>query len=186
MTTVSSNDPAQRLGLTPSGPASTPEIGTARPRVVTVAGVGGGVGTSTVAALLGALDVGLWTHHPIAVDVLVCSPTSQSTARAEHVIGQNLAGLGCRPLLVVVSDGVRGLPADSRARLTTLRPLCSAVVHLPRVPEWRQTVHPVLALAATEMRRPLAAARSALDLPDLPAATPPRRSRLRPHRKDST
>lgn len=186
MTTVSSNDLAQRLGLTPSGPAPAPEVGTAHPRVVTVAGVGGGVGTSTVAALLGALDVGLWTHHPIAVDVLVCSPASQSTARAEHVIGQNLAGHGCRPLLIVVSDGVRGFPADSRSRLTTLEPLCSAVVHLPHVPEWRQTVNPELALAAAEMRRPLAAARSALDLPAPPLATPLRRPRFRPHRKDPT
>lgn len=186
MTTVSSEQLAHRLGLSPSGPAPAAAIDPGQPRVITVAGVGGGVGTSTVASLLGALDVGLWTHHPIAVDVLVCSPTSQSTARAEQAIGQHLAAAGCTPLLVVVSDGVRGVPADSRSRLTTLRPLCREVVHLPWVAAWRDTVHPVLDLAIVEMRRPLTTARAALNLPPLPPAGHRRRSRLHRPRKDTS
>lgn len=180
--TLTSQDLARELGLAPSETPTAPTTersASSGHRVITVAGVAGGVGTSTVAALLGALDVGVWHHHPVPVDVVVCGPASASTARAERVVAEHLAPQGCRPVLVVVSDGVRGTPSDSRARLTTLTPYCSDVLRLPWIPTWRDLVAPSLVRLPPPLVAPTSRLRELLELPALPTPTPGRTRRFR-------
>ena len=142
-----------------------------RPRV---GGVAGGVGTSTIASLVDGADVGAWSMGPL--DVLVCRPTASSTAAAQRILGGDFQLLGCRPVLVVISDGLPGTPADSAARLTMLRPLCRAVIELPYAVQWRQStcaagdVH----AAPASFTRAVNRIRAALDQPrlsPLPSAT---------------
>ena len=174
--TLTSDDLGHRLGLL--GPCAAAVTTTsATPRVISVAGVAGGVGTSTVAALISSLDVGIWRQHPVAVDVLVCGPSSSSTAHAERIIATHLAGLGCSPVLVVVSDGHRRTPADSRARLTTLKPYCVDIVRVPWVPIWRDVAAPSLDPFPAQLAPLICEIQTALQLPVTQPASPRRRRR---------
>ena len=117
-------------------------------------GVAGGVGTSTVAATLGGLDLGVFTGRP--ADVVVCRATVASVLRAGRV-----AALCGRPV-VAVSAVDTGKPSSAlRSRLALLEPHTAAVVALPWVPQWRDLVDPLqqlhdqLAQPAGQLPRPV-------------------------------
>lgn len=106
----------------------------------TVAGVGGGVGTTTVAVALGGTDRGVFIGR--AVDVLVCRTTADSVIRAGRA-AQLIGGVGRRPVLAVTAvDGARPTRA-LLARLRLLEPHAAAVVLLPHVGFWRASATPL-------------------------------------------
>lgn len=106
----------------------------------TVAGVGGGVGTTTVAVALGGADRGVFTGR--AVDVIVCRSTADSVIRAGRA-AQLIGGLGPRPVLAITAvDGAKPTRA-LLARLRLLEPHAAAVVLLPHVPRWRASATPL-------------------------------------------
>jgi hypothetical protein len=110
-------------------------------RVPWVAGVGGGVGTSTVAAAVGGRDRGVFTGR--GIDVLVCRSTGESLLRATRAAPCVAAdGLG-PPVLAVSQDAPSGLSRPTTARLRLIEPYACAVVLLPFVPRWREVASPV-------------------------------------------
>jgi hypothetical protein len=117
-----------------------------RPPVVV--GVGGGVGTTTLALALRGRD-GEHTGH---ADVLVCRATVDSLRRAAAVLERS--GPGPRPVLAVTLDGARLPRGPVRARLRTLEPQANAVVLLPHVRMWR-TVDDPSAQAVTLLVAPV-------------------------------
>lgn len=159
----------------------TPERLPSRP---TVAGVAGGVGTSTVATAIGAFDRGLFTGR--GVDVLVCRATGDSLIRAGRAAQLCIDESGHPPVLAVTAIGGSGPSRPVTARLRLVEPHACAVVVLPYVKRWRELAAPLddvrglLAVTPAELPRPLrsyAAAlrelRSALHLPPLAPATRP-------------
>ena len=119
-----------------------------------VVGVAGGVGTSTVAATLAGLDLGVFTGRP--ADVVVCRATVASVLRAGRV-----AALCGRPVVAVTAVD-NGKPSSVlRSRLALLEPHTAAVVALPWVPQWRDLVDPLqqlhdqLAQPAGQLPRPV-------------------------------
>lgn len=111
-----------------------------QPHGPTVAGVGGGVGTTTVAVALGGSDRGVFTGR--AVDILVCRNTADSVVRAGRA-AQLIGGVGPRPVLAVTAvDGARPTRA-LLARLRLLEPHAAAVVLLPHVGLWRASAAPL-------------------------------------------
>lgn len=119
-------DRAARHLHTPNGP--------------TVAGVGGGVGTTTIAVALGGTDRGVFTGR--AVDILVCRSTADSVIRAGRA-AQLVGSVGLRPVLAVTAvDGARPTRA-LLARLRLLEPHAAAVVLLPHVGLWRASAAPL-------------------------------------------
>ena len=124
-----------------------------------VAGVGGGVGTSTVAAAVGGRDRGVFTGR--GVDVLVCRSTGESLIRATRAAPCVAAdGLG-PPVLAVSHDARTGLSRPTAARLRLVEPHAAAVVLLPFVPRWREVASPLdeardlLTRSPTGLPRPL-------------------------------
>lgn len=106
-----------------------------RPRV---AGVAGGVGTTTVAVALHAVDGGVYPGG-VPVHVLVCRSTMTSLASAQAAL--NAAPAGRPPVLAVVGDGAP-LTSAMRASLRMTEPHASAVVHVPHVAGMRDLVRP--------------------------------------------
>ncbi|WP_218600151.1 hypothetical protein, partial [Pseudonocardia oceani] len=128
-----------------------------QPRRPSIAGVGGGVGTTTVAVALSGSDCGVFTGR--AVDVLVCRSTADSVIRAGRA-AQLVNGVGFRPVLAVTAvDGTRPTRA-LLARLRLLEPHAAAVVLLPHVGLWRASAAPldglrqILGRSIDEMPRP--------------------------------
>lgn len=111
-----------------------------RPDGPTVAGVGGGVGTTTVAVALGGTDRGVFTGR--AVDVLVCRNTADSVIRAGRA-AQLVGGVGLRPVLAVTAVDGRRPTRALLARLRLLEPHAAAVVLLPHVGLWRAAASPL-------------------------------------------
>ena len=108
-----------------------------------VAGAGGGVGASTVASALGAVDAGLYRAGQ-PVHVLVCRLTMASIGDAQRAI----AAAPTAPVLAVVADIPRaGLTGGMRARLRMTEPLVPATVMLPYVSGWRDLADPWTAAA---------------------------------------
>ena len=102
-----------------------------------IAGVGGGVGTTTITHALWAFDADLYSAGE-PVDVLVCRTTTLSLGDALGAVGAAPAP----PVLAVVAD----LPAGARvplltgpvkARLRMVEPHVAALVAVPFVTEWR-------------------------------------------------
>jgi hypothetical protein len=117
-----------------------------RPPVV--AGVGGGVGTTTLALALRGHDAGTAVESAAGgatPDILACRGTVHSLCRAatalEHV------GPGPRPVVAVTLDGSRPR-GPLHARLQTLEQAASAVVLLPQVRRWRTVADPLPEAAA--------------------------------------
>ncbi len=115
--------------------------GRLRPRPLLVAGVAGGVGTSTWARVL---QTGL--RFPVAdagvyrggvVDVLVSSNTAASTAR----IGRALS-LCPRPPLLVVMHSASGQIAESRSHLRAVEPHITARFDIEHRRSWLETAEP--------------------------------------------
>lgn len=176
---------------------STPPSGAPYPgalRRPIVAGVGGGVGTTTVARALGGVDAGVFTGR--RVDVLVCRATGDSLVRAGRA-AQLVAGGAGRPAVAITSADARGPSRPVGARLRLLEPHARAVVLLPFVRRWRDLAVPLddvtglLSRPPQELPRPLR--RYAMAVRALHAAlgtAPPRPTRLaspsRPRRTSPT
>ncbi|MGD9530140.1 MAG: hypothetical protein AB7I38_11920 [Dehalococcoidia bacterium] len=107
-----------------------------RPRV---AGVAGGVGTTTIAVALHAEDGRVW-RGDVAVHVLVCRSTMTSLASAQAAAAA-AAARGSTAVLAVVGDG-GSLTAPMRASLRMVDPYVAGVVHVPYVAGLRDLVRP--------------------------------------------
>ena len=134
-------------------------------RAPVVAGVGGGVGTTTVAAALrghdaGRVTAGWWP------DILVCRGTLDSLRRAAAVL--ETADPEAFPVLAVTLDAARAARRPIRAHLELLEPDLGALVVLPYVRRWATLPDPVaeaahlLAEPADRLPRPLRAYAAAL------------------------
>jgi hypothetical protein len=137
-------------------------------RVPVVAGVGGGVGTTTVAAALRAHDAGRIAGRIAGrlPDILVCRGTFDSLRRATAVLDN--AGPEPVPVVAVTLDGARMLRGPLRARLDLLEADADALVLLPHVRRWGTLADPLaettrlLADPAERLPRPLRAYTAAL------------------------
>ena len=124
-----------------------------------VAGVAGGVGTSTLAAAMGARDRGVFVGRP--VDVLVCRATGDSLVRAGHAARLITQSTGRKPVVAVTSTDASGPSRPVTARLRLLEPHTSAVVVLPFIRRWRDVTAPLdearalLKVPRTDLPRPL-------------------------------
>ena len=127
-------------------------------RAPVVAGVGGGVGTTTVAAALrghdaGRVTAGWWP------DILVCRGTLDSLRRAAAIL--ETADPEAFPVLAVTLDAARAARRPIRAHLERLEPDLGALVVLPYVRRWATLLDPVaeaahlLAEPADRLPRPL-------------------------------
>jgi hypothetical protein len=142
-------------------------------RLPVVAGVGGGVGTTTVAVALRGHDAGRVAGT--CPDILVCRATLDSLRRTAVV----LDGAGPEPppvLAVTLAARVPRRPL--RAQLDLLEADAAALVLLPNVPRWCALVDPLAEAAqllvepAAQLPRPLRAYAAALrDLVTAVAAT---------------
>lgn len=101
-----------------------------------VAGVAGGVGTTTVAAALSATDGHVYRSGP--VDAVVCRDTVVSLGGAHSLIGH----VGTSPVLVVVASCRESTTKPARARIEMVRPHVRAVVTVPWVARWCELVNP--------------------------------------------
>jgi hypothetical protein len=132
-------------------------------RVPVVAGVGGGVGTTTVAVGLRGHDAGqVAGARP---DILICRATLDSMRRAAAV----LDGVGPEPPPVLaVALAARAPRRPLRAQLDLLDADAAALVLLPHVPRWGTLVDPLAEAAqllvepAARLPRPLRAYAAAL------------------------
>lgn len=115
-----------------------------------VAGVAGGVATSTVAVALGATDAGVFTGRP--VDVITCRATGDSLIRAATA-AQLIIGDGRRPPVVAVTAANSSGPSRPvSARLRLLEPHTSGVIVLPYVRRWASVAAPLNEVAALASR----------------------------------
>jgi len=109
-------------------------------RMPLVAGVGGGVGTSTLAAALRGQDRGIYRPGDL-VDVLVARASMVSLGAAARALPT------CpepRPVLMVVADQARGgLPDNAGHRLRMSQPYTAGIVHVPYVEAWRHLDQPI-------------------------------------------
>jgi hypothetical protein len=139
--------------------ASRHESRAARRARLSVAGVAGGVGATTVATAIGAVDRGVFVGR--AVDVLVCRATGDSLIRAGHAAQLVVAATGRKPVLAVTAADASGPSRPMTARLRLLEPHAAAVIVLPFVRRWRELAVPMdevrglLAVPRTELPRSL-------------------------------
>ena len=131
----------------PAGPVWANGWGVLRVRAPLVCGVAGGVGATTIAAALGAKDLGV--YHGATADIVVCRSTSMSVGAAHRVVN----AIPGKPVLVVVADGPLRIPAAVKARVTMVGPHVTAVVWMPYVEHWRQ-IDDVIAQAVAAPRHP--------------------------------
>ena len=124
-----------------------------------VAGVAGGVGTTTVARALAGLDRGVFTGRP--VDVLVCRATADSLVRAARAAYLISTQQPRRPVLAVNIADATCPSRPSLARMRLLEPHTAGVVVLPYVRRWRDLATPLddvaglLSRPVTELPRSL-------------------------------
>ncbi len=129
------------------------------PRAPLVAGVAGGVGTTTIARALAGVDRGVFTGRP--VDVLVCRATADSLVRAARAAYLISSQQHRRPVLAVNTADIAGPSRPGVARMRLLEPHTAGVVVLPYVRRWRDLATPLadvtglLNRPVTELPRPL-------------------------------
>lgn len=143
-----------------------PSPGARRP---SVAGVSGGVGTTTLAAAINGVDRGVFVGRP--VDVLVCRGTVESLQRAGRAAHLQSDASGHRPLLAVTAVEASGLTRNVSAQLRLTSAFASHVVTVPMVRRWQestsylQDARSVLTGRPSELPRPLRGyARAARDI----------------------
>lgn len=103
-----------------------------------IAGVAGGVGTSTIAAALRGRDCGLYRAHKPA-QVLVCRSTLTSLGCAQRALQYT----PFPPVLAIVDDVPNGSLATNTAnRLRMTEGYVSDIVRIPFVVEWRDVENP--------------------------------------------
>jgi hypothetical protein len=146
---VPANVAAERRGAERPVPAHRP------PRRTSVAGVAGGVGTTTVATALGAADCGVFSRHRgRVIDVLVCLATGDSLVRAGRAAQQVAADGMPRPVVAVTRPDPQGPSRPVSARMQLLEPHAAAVVVLPFVRRWREVAEPQSELRGLLTRQP--------------------------------
>jgi len=135
-------------------------------RAPVVAGVGGGVGTTTVAVALRGHDRGATGRRFDGLpDILVCRGTLDSVRRAAAVLDE--AGTDPPPVLAVTLAG-RAPRGPLRGRLELLEADVAALVLLPHVRRWCTLADPLAEAArllvepAAQLPRPLRAYAAAL------------------------
>jgi hypothetical protein len=128
-----------------------------RMKLPLIGGVAGGVGTTTLARALQAIDGGIYPGG-CPVDVLVARSTMYSLGCAQRAV----AATPVPPLLAVVADAPRArLSGRVRARMRMTEPYLAGVVVVPFVDTWADLDDPyrdaerVLAPAAAELPKPL-------------------------------
>jgi len=135
------------------------ESRSARRTRLSVAGVAGGVGATTVATAIGAADRGVFVGR--AVDVLVCRATGDCMIRAGRAAQLAAAATGRKPVLAITAADASGPSRPVTARLRLLEPHAAAVIVLPFVRRWRELAVPLdevcglLAVPRTELPRSL-------------------------------
>lgn len=115
-------------------------------RAPVFAGVTDGVGTTTLAVALHAVDGGRHDGRP--VDVLVCRADGESLARAAAATGASVLAVVESGPVPGVQSPHGGLPDAARAWIDRLRPGFGAVVVLPHVERWRGLEQPAPEVAA--------------------------------------
>jgi hypothetical protein len=127
------------MSRTPSrGPLVWPPV----QRAPILVGVAGGVGTTTIATVLGSTDRSVY-RAGLSVDVLVCRSTAASLA-ASLVAVQSAPG---RPVLLVVADAPGKAPKTAAARMRMVQAHTTAVLYLPWVEQLREVDTPATDLA---------------------------------------
>ncbi len=114
-------------------------------RAPRIAGVGGGVGTTTLATALRGYDRGRAAEQ--GVDVLVCRSTGESLHQAATMIAALVAAGRPRPVLAVTSDQPSPIRGPLRARLRMIEPQVNALIVLPYVGHWRELTDPLSEVA---------------------------------------
>lgn len=117
-----------------------------------VAGVSGGVGTTTVATTLGAADCGVFGGRP--ADVLVCRATGESLVRAAAITQRITSAGRTRPVVAVTSTGPGRMARPVTERIRLLEPHTAAVVIVPFVHRWREVTDPLTEVAGLLDRPP--------------------------------
>ncbi|UZJ26880.1 hypothetical protein RHODO2019_17955 (plasmid) [Rhodococcus antarcticus] len=112
-------------------------------RAPILTGVAGGVGTTTIATVLGSTDRGVY-RPGLSVDVLVCRSTATSLASSLTAV-QSAPG---RPVLLVVADAPGTPPKTAAARMRMVQAHTTAVIYLPWVAQLRDSDTPAQDLAA--------------------------------------
>lgn len=102
-----------------------------------IAGVAGGVGTSTLAAALRARDCGIYRGGAV-VDVLVARSSMYSLGCAQRAI----AATPAPPVLAVVAEIPGSFPGVVKTRLRMTEPHVAAIVMLPFVLDWPELDSP--------------------------------------------
>jgi hypothetical protein len=110
-------------------------------RAPRLAGVGGGVGTTTLATALRGYDRGRATDQ--GVEVLVARSTGGSLHQAATMIAWLASNSRPRPVLAVVVDQPAPIRGPLRARLRMIEPQVSALVVVPYVAHWRELTDPL-------------------------------------------
>ncbi len=106
-------------------------------RRLSVAGVSGGVGTTTLAAAIDGVDRGVFVGRP--VDVLVCRGTAESLQRAGRAAQLQTDATGRSPLLAVTTTDGHGMSRAVSARLRLTSAYTSNVVTVPWVRRWQES-----------------------------------------------
>lgn len=157
---MAAQDVAPRRAVPPSHEPRT------RP---SVAGVSGGVGTTTLAAAINGVDRGVFVGRPI--DVLVCRGTVESLQRAGRAAHLQADTSGHRPLLAVTATDLRGLSRNVSAQIRLTSVYASHVVTVPLVRRWQESTtylndaRSMLGDRPAELPRPLRGyARAARDI----------------------
>jgi hypothetical protein len=117
-----------------------------------VAGVAGGVGTTTLATVLRAHDRG--RDVELGLEVLACRCTGDNLQQAAGIVSKLAAAELPRPVLAVTADVPTPPRGPLRARLRMIEPQVSGLVVLPYVARWRELSDP-LAEVASLLETPL-------------------------------
>jgi hypothetical protein len=103
-----------------------------------IAGVAGGVGTTTIAAALRGRDCGLYRANK-PVQVLVCRSTLNSLGCAQRALQYTPAP----PVLAIVDDVPNGgLSTNTANRVRMTEGYTSDIIRIPFVTEWRDVETP--------------------------------------------
>src|SRR3954468_21866724 len=121
--------------------ARTHAPSTSPTRRLSVAGVAGGVGATTVAIGIGAADRGVFTGR--AVDVLVCRATGDSLLRAARAAQLVVADQAPQPVLAITAADASGPTRPVTARIRLVEPHAATVVVLPFVRRWQDLSVPL-------------------------------------------
>jgi hypothetical protein len=110
-------------------------------RAPRLAGVAGGVGTTTLATAVRGYDRGRAVDR--GVEILVCRSTGASLHAAATVLARLASAGHPRPVLAVVADQPTPVRAPLRARLRMIEPQASGLVRVPYVTHWRDLTDPL-------------------------------------------